>query len=175
MCLFCNEENMQVFANREYVNCSGCTQLTELPRNLLNLTYLNCSGCVNLTSIPDTYINLTVLHCFECINLRNIPDTLQNLKHLDCGECKNLIEIPESLNNLTYISHDNCPILHIIPSQLNVGCTTINSPWVLRYDKIHKLNIVQGMVRRFLRLRRSRIRDSTRFPRDISNIIANML
>ena len=102
MCIICkNKKNITSLIYLTTLDCSGCTQLTEIPPTLVNLVYLICSGCTQLTEIPPTLVNLTTLFCKRCTSLTEIPHpTFVNLTYINCEGCTWMM-----YNNPNYSSH----------------------------------------------------------------------
>ena len=79
MCIICTKQyNIELIR----LDCSNCTNLLKIPKELVNLKYLDCSNCINLLKIPKELVNLEVLHCSKCKYISEIPNELVNLNNI---------------------------------------------------------------------------------------------
>ena len=56
MCLICETKNIEDITE---LDCSNCTLLQSIPKELINIRVLDCSRCPLLQSIPKELVNLT--------------------------------------------------------------------------------------------------------------------
>jgi hypothetical protein len=81
----------------KHLLCYGCTLLTRIPKEFVNLRELCVSKCPNITHIPKELVNLTSLNCSDNPLLIYIPKELVKLSYLSCDNCPNLIDVPRHL------------------------------------------------------------------------------
>lgn len=72
-----------LWPNIEEINCSDCTELSELPL-WSNIKVVICNGCVNLQELP-MWTTLKRIFCGECYSLRTLPLWL-NVEIVYCSE-----------------------------------------------------------------------------------------
>ena len=95
------------------LNCSGCTNLKEIP-NIVGLKDLNCSWC-EITTIPDIP-GLEYLECMNCKNIKEISNV--GLKNLNCSRCSLLTKIPE----VQTLDCSNCPwLIQSLENKVKLG------------------------------------------------------
>ena len=96
MCIICTgdyDESLTV------LDCHWCSEITEIPKALIELTKLYCYR-TKVTTIPYTLTNLTTLDC-RYTKVTTIPNSLIELTRLNCYGTK-MTTIPDTLVNLEH-------------------------------------------------------------------------
>ena len=153
MCIICTGEYKNI-PDIETINCSGCTELKEIPV-IPSLKYLYCNECTALTTFP-ALPNLALLVCYECTGLIALP-VLPRLRELHCYGCTGLT-ILAGLPNLKDLNCGGCIRLIILPVLPRLeyiycnGCTWLDHPKNPDFkNNFNKLTKAQNITRRFLR------------------------
>lgn len=123
----CDEPGAVIFPNIMEINLDHCSDLTELPVQLCNLTSLqklsvtNCHGIQNLPDSLERYSSLRVLRLSACLTLSRLPTSICNLRqleYLDISKCIVLRDLPsefDQLSNLDTLDMTECSGLKRLP------------------------------------------------------------
>ena len=115
MCIVCTGE---YDISLTQLLCHNCQQITEIPKELINLNYIEC-GYTKISKIPKEFENLTYLYC-ENSKITEIPKELNKIAYLRCKNTK-INNIPFTLIHLQYIELYNTKITEIPKELVNLN------------------------------------------------------
>jgi hypothetical protein len=116
MCIICITRDYTTLAELKTLDCSECTEIKFIPKELVNLVELICDRCPALTTIPKELIHLKKLICWGCRCIKEIPREFTSLEILECDGCP-ISNIPKELLYLRILDCSYCPIKEI-PKEL---------------------------------------------------------
>ena len=133
MCIICTGDYDEHLTE---LNCDWCSEITEIPSTLTNLTTLYCSS-TKVTLIPSTLTALTTLYCCS-MNLVELPITLTNLTTLYCHNT-NITALPDTFVKLKSYIYPT----YRLPKYNTKALTTFQKLYKLR--RMNKMAILHAM------------------------------